>query len=90
MPSERVERHEPESDVICSARSCRARARWALRWNNPTLHTPERRKTWLACEEHRASLSEHLNVRGFLREVEPAPGSPAEPLAGLVSPRPAT
>jgi hypothetical protein len=67
----RVELHEPPSDLICSARGCGAAAQWALRWNNPRLHTPERRKTWLACEQHRSSLSEHLSVRGFLRETEP-------------------
>ena len=59
--------------LICSAKGCRATARWALRWNNPSLHDPQRRKTWLACEDHREHLSEFLGVRGFLREVEPAP-----------------
>jgi len=60
--------------LVCSAKGCRAAPRWALRWNNPSLHDPQRRKTWLACDEHRQSLSEFLGVRGFLREVEPAPG----------------
>jgi hypothetical protein len=46
---------------------------WALEWNNPKLHTPERRKTWLACDEHRGSLAEFLGARGFLRDVVPAP-----------------
>jgi hypothetical protein len=44
---------------------------WALRWNNPKLHPPERRKTWLACEEHREQLTEFLGRRGLLRETEP-------------------
>jgi hypothetical protein len=61
--------HEPPSDLVCSARGCGAHATWGLRWNNPKLHTPERRKTWLACDAHRESLSEHLEVRGFLRET---------------------
>ena len=64
--------HEPPPDLVCSARACGGRAVHALRWNNPRLHTPDRRKTWLACEEHLGSLSQHLDVRGFLREVEPA------------------
>ncbi|MGQ7296016.1 acetone carboxylase [Quadrisphaera sp. KR29] len=64
------ELHEPAPDLVCSARGCRAGAAHALRWNNPRLHTPERRKTWLACDEHREGLSAHLQVRGFLREVE--------------------
>ena len=54
---------------ICSAKGCQAPAEWALLWNNPKLHTPDRRKTWLACEEHRASLGDFLGARGFLKEV---------------------
>ncbi|MET7639047.1 hypothetical protein [Streptomyces sp. NPDC005438] len=54
---------------ICSAKACRAPAQWVLAWNNPKLHTPERRKTWLACEEHREHLSQFLGVRGFLKDV---------------------
>lgn len=57
--------------LACSARGCRAAAGWGLRWNNPRLHTPERRKTWLACDEHRITLGEFLAVRGFLRETLP-------------------
>ncbi|MCX4525149.1 MULTISPECIES: hypothetical protein [unclassified Streptomyces] len=53
----------------CSAKGCRDAAVWVLAWNNPKLHTPERRKTWLACEEHREHLSQFLGVRGFLKDV---------------------
>ena len=63
--------------LVCSARGCREVARWALRWNNPTLHTPDRRKTWLACDVHRESLGGFLSVRGFLRETVPADELPA-------------
>jgi hypothetical protein len=59
--------------LICSAKGCRAQATWALEWNNPKLHEPDRRKTWLACDEHRASLSGFLDSRGFLRETSPVP-----------------
>jgi hypothetical protein len=55
----------------CSAKGCRAPAVWALRWNNPKLHTPDHRKTWRACDDHRASLGGFLDLRGFLREVTP-------------------
>ena len=54
----------------CSAKGCRNPATWALRWNNPKLHPAERRKTWLACDEHRESLGDFLGVRGFLREID--------------------
>jgi hypothetical protein len=56
-------------EQICSARGCRAPAAWELRWNNPKLHTPDRRKSWLACDEHREHLRTFLDARGFLREV---------------------
>jgi hypothetical protein len=59
----------PGEPLTCSARGCRASAVWALRWNNPRLHPPERRKTWLACAEHRGELERFLGTRGFLREV---------------------
>lgn len=55
----------------CSAKGCPSDAQWQLLWNNPRIHTPDRRKTWLACEEHRTSLGDFLGARGFLREVEP-------------------
>jgi hypothetical protein len=56
--------------VVCSARGCRAPASYALVWNNPKVHAPEREKTWVACEEHRQSLAHFLDLRGFLRRVE--------------------
>ena len=56
--------------VVCSARGCRAPASYALVWNNPKVHGPEREKTWVACEEHRQSLADFLDLRGFLRRVE--------------------
>ena len=62
-------------DAVCSAKGCRAPARWALRWNNPKLHEPDRRKIWLACDEHRTTLGDFLAARGFLRDVVAAPGS---------------
>ena len=70
-----TEQREPAPDeggeLVCSGRGCRQVAAWGVLWNNPRLHTPDRRKVWLACEEHRGSLSEYLQVRGFLRDVVP-------------------
>jgi hypothetical protein len=56
---------------ICSSKGCRAPATWQLMWNNPKIHTPDRRKIWLACDEHRASLEAFLGARGFLKETVP-------------------
>ncbi|WP_395691881.1 acetone carboxylase [Nocardioides sp.] len=60
-----------EVDTVdeCSAKGCRRPAAWELLWNNPRLHTPERRKTWLACDEHRQQLSDFLAARQFLKDV---------------------
>ena len=60
-----------EETPICSAKGCREPAGYALVWNNPRVHTPDREKVWTACAEHRDSLSDHLSVRGFLRRVDP-------------------
>lgn len=64
-----------DESLTCSAKGCRAPARYALRWNNPKLHPPERRKTWLACPEHREHLAGFLGRRDFLREVDELPDS---------------
>jgi hypothetical protein len=64
--------------VICSAKACRREATWALLWNNPRLHTTERRKVWLGCDEHRLSLSDFLSMRGFLKDVVPVDEIPAD------------
>lgn len=42
-----------------------------LVWNNPKVHAPDREKTWVACDDHRTPLAEHLDVRGFLLRVDP-------------------
>jgi hypothetical protein len=61
--------HEEASRPRCSAKGCRAEAQWVLAWHNPRLHTPERRKTWLACNEHREHLTTFLAARGFLDQT---------------------
>ena len=58
-----------DSPPICSAKGCREQAEWVLGWNNPKVHAPNRRKTWVACEAHRQQLADFLDARGFLRDV---------------------
>ncbi|MDN5856227.1 MAG: hypothetical protein L0K86_25965 [Actinomycetia bacterium] len=60
-----------ETDPICSAKGCAAPAKHQLLWNNPKIHTPDRRKTWLACEEHEEHLRTFLSARGFWKATEP-------------------
>lgn len=57
-------------DVECSRAGCRDAAVWALQWRNPRIHTPERRKTWVACDAHVAYLREFLRARDFPVQVE--------------------
>jgi hypothetical protein len=70
-----------EVSTPCSAKRCRAPASWRLSWNNPKLHTPEHRKTWLACDDHRQYLADFLAARGFLREVSPFPAASDAPIS---------
>jgi hypothetical protein len=58
-------------EVICSAKDCRNEAVHVLVWNNPSIHTADREKTWVACEDHKTSLSEFLDRRGFLKRIDP-------------------
>ena len=60
-----------EDRARCSRKGCRADAAWQLLWNNPKIHTPERRKIWLACGEHRGWLEEYLQVRSLWKETLP-------------------
>ncbi|AJT40890.1 hypothetical protein [Psychromicrobium lacuslunae] len=62
----------------CSRKACRAEARWQLQWNNPAVHSPERLKVWLACDQHREWLEDYLRVRGFFRQTVPFTPGPGE------------
>ncbi|WP_104043926.1 hypothetical protein [Arthrobacter sp. ZGTC412] len=69
-----------EAAAVCSRKACRSQASWQLLWNNPKIHTPERRKIWLACGEHRDWLEDYLQTRGLWKETVvldavPPPGS---------------
>ena len=55
--------------LVCSAKRCRTAAARAVVWRNPRLHDETRRKVWLACAEHTATLRDYLSVRGFPVEV---------------------
>jgi hypothetical protein len=61
---------DPEG-LICSALGGRQPAAYDLHWNNPRIHTADRRKHWLACDDHRESLAQFLSARGFLKEAVP-------------------
>ena len=60
-----------ETDPICSSKGCAAPAQHQLLWNNPKIHTPDRRKIWLACDDHEEQLRTFLSARGFWKATEP-------------------
>lgn len=64
-------------EPTCSRKACGGPASWQLLWNNPRIHTPERRKVWLACNEHRDWLQDYLTTRGLWKETLPLEGSAA-------------
>ena len=59
---------EPSAEE-CSRAGCRSEAVWRIEWRNPKIHSEDRRKTWLACDEHVSFLSEFLAARDFPLEV---------------------
>lgn len=69
----------------CSRAGCRDEARSAILWRNPKIHGPERRKTWLACDEHLDYLREFLAARSFPVEVVPVSELSPEPSATLAT-----
>jgi len=73
-----TETADAEQPALCSAKGCREPATWTLLWNNPRIHTPDREKSWLACDQHREQLADFLGRRGFMRRIEPFTHSPAD------------
>ena len=49
----------------CSRAECREPATWRIDWRNPRIHTGDRGKTWLACDEHVDYLRGFLEARSF-------------------------
>lgn len=74
LPPDTTGLPDPAS-AICSAKKCREAARWAVVWNNPKIHAPDREKVWTACEDHRQTLADYLTShRMNLIRVDPLDG----------------
>lgn len=67
----RVPEGAAEARRTCSRAGCRAAATTAIRWRNPRIHTGDRSKTWLACDEHLEVLRDFLAARAFPLETAP-------------------
>ncbi|WP_105036955.1 hypothetical protein [Cryobacterium aureum] len=66
----------PLQSSTCSRADCRDAGRWRLDWRNPRIHSSDRVKTWLACDEHVDYLSEFLAARDFPLVVSPLAAAP--------------
>lgn len=53
----------------CSRAGCREQASWRIGWRNPRIHTADREKVWLACDDHCEFLREFLAARNFPLDV---------------------
>ena len=55
----------------CSRAGCRSEAVWAIGWRNPRIHSADRVKVWVACDEHVGFLRDFLEARDFPLSVAP-------------------
>ncbi|WP_223690571.1 hypothetical protein [Leifsonia poae] len=71
---------EPEP-LICSRAGCGSTSAWRVEWRNPKIHSADRVKVWLACDEHVDFLREYLSARDFPVRVVAVTEAPAsEPI----------
>jgi hypothetical protein len=56
---------EDPSIPQCSRAGCDKPATRAVNWRNPKIHTADRVKVWLACDEHADYLRDFVAARGF-------------------------
>lgn len=63
----------PGADPVtqCSRAGCTAPAVSAVNWRNPKIHSEDRVKVWLACDEHTDYLRDFLEARNFPVSVVP-------------------
>ena len=69
----------------CSRAGCRNAATMTVNWRNPRIHSLDRVKVWLACDEHSTYLHDYLAARDFPVVLAPL-GTPVE---SVPSPAPA-
>jgi len=72
--------HGPATER-CSRAGCTQPATSAVHWRNPRIHSEDRVKTWLACDDHVDYLRDYLTTRDFPVAVT-AVGVTVERVAG--------
>jgi hypothetical protein len=68
--------------LTCSRAGCLERATFRVEWRNPKIHTEDRVKVWLACDDHVEYLREFLAARQFPVRVVAADGAAAREMPG--------
>jgi hypothetical protein len=53
------------AELRCSRSGCREPATTNINWRNPTIHSIDRVKVWLACDDHREFFHDYFENRGF-------------------------
>lgn len=61
----------------CSRAGCSNTATTTVNWRNPRIHSLDRVKVWLACDEHSHYLHDYLLARDFPVVVAPL-GTPVD------------
>jgi hypothetical protein len=59
------------SEPRCSRAGCDTAATTAVNWRNPKIHSADRVKVWLACDDHADYLGEFLSARNFPVVITP-------------------
>jgi hypothetical protein len=60
-----------ETKAVCSRAGCPELATYTVNWRNPKIHSADRVKTWLACDDHVDYLREFVAARDFPVVVAP-------------------
>jgi hypothetical protein len=75
---------EGELSQQCSRAGCRNAATTTVNWRNPRIHSLDRVKVWLACDEHSDYLHDYLAARDFPVLVAPL-GTPVDSVPSPVA-----
>lgn len=59
------------AEPTCSRAGCTTPATTTVNWRNPRIHSLDRVKVWLACDEHADYLHDYLVARDFPVIVAP-------------------
>jgi hypothetical protein len=62
---------DESTDIRCSRTGCSLPAAWNVNWRNPRIHSRDRVKVWLSCDEHREFFEQYFLQRDFPVVISP-------------------